>query len=747
MLSKGKFFSVIREISGKEVNRAQKKVIETTENPLWVVAGPGTGKTEVLVLRTLYLLLVKGVPPRSIVIVTFTRDAAEEITTRIINYIHKIRENFPYLPPVEPLELRMGTLHSLANSIMEEFRFPEYENIRLMDDFEQKLFILNHTRIMKDPGRFSNLWQKFSYLWNRGSSSSELRERFNKLEAAVKLFNMIVEYLVNVERLSEGDEASKELKTAYKDYLHLLETYRRLDLSHLQKKFLSFLCSKEGKLFLEGNDTSLFPGIRYVMIDEYQDTNPIGERIYFKLAEKSKNICVVGDNDQALFRFRGGTVDCILNFDKACKEFLGVKNVKPVFLHENYRSDRQIVAFINYFKKSFLEIDEIEWKKGQIEGKKPLKHSSGISSHEVLRNSICPIFGRDEEELGKKLAAIVKKLKEENVIEDYSACVLLLPSTREMWNSEDFTLTGHLRKALEDAGIPVYNPRSKALLEKKEIKGIIGALIKTLDPDLENVPKFLIEKVNEWTNAFNSISSGSLKVFTGQFLNSVKNGEVELLEIFYRIISFQPFRDLKEDFSSSLRISTLSRIIGSYSLLPSGSSFTEKLGKVQINNGKVDKDWLEHFYYSLVSILATAKIDEPERPSKSMIEGHFPIMTFHQAKGLEFPIVFVANLTQGYWREDDINLLEDDLKDYMELPYNRENLSPKQRSVHDTIRKFYVAYSRHKYALFLLIRNNEREKLDHEDWENYLGFPAANPKNLHKFMKSFKKKMEKRNEI
>jgi len=130
-----------------------------------------------------------------------------------------------------------------------------------------------------------------------------------------------------------------------------------------------------------------------------------------------------------------------------------------------------------------------------------------------------------------------------------------------------------------------------------------------------------------------------------------------------------------------------------------------------------------------------------------MIEGHFPIMTFHQAKGLEFPIVFVANLTQGYWREDDINLLEDDLKDYMELPYNRENLSPKQRSVHDTIRKFYVAYSRPKYALFLLIRNNEREKLDHEDWENYLGFPAANPKNLHKFMKSFKKKMEERNEI
>ena len=103
-----------------------------------------------------------------------------------------------------------------------------------------------------------------------------------------------------------------------------MEENRSCDFAHLQLKFLEFLESPSGSRFLRGDNTSDHPGVGYVLVDEYQDTNPIQEKIYLQLARRSPhNLCVVGDDDQALYRFRGGTVECMVNFDQACQSTWG----------------------------------------------------------------------------------------------------------------------------------------------------------------------------------------------------------------------------------------------------------------------------------------------------------------------------------------------------------------------------------------------------------------------------------------
>jgi DNA helicase II / ATP-dependent DNA helicase PcrA len=179
-----------------------------------------------------------------------------------------------------------------------------------------------------------------------------------------------------------------------------------------------------GRLFLDGDGSRIHPGIRYVLVDEYQDTNPIQEAIYFAISGNTHNLCIVGDDDQALYRFRGGTVECMVTFDQACNRAWGVlfdTNMQE-FLSVNYRSHPDIVAYYDQYISSFavMRLD-----RARVRGKPRLSSQSTISGDYP---AVAYIHGSRIEEAANNFAVFVRGLLDNNIIEMPSQCALLMKS-------------------------------------------------------------------------------------------------------------------------------------------------------------------------------------------------------------------------------------------------------------------------------------------------------------------------------
>lgn len=150
-----------------------RKGISHTNGPLWVLAGPGSGKTELLVLRCLKLLLVDEVPPRSIILTTFTEKAARTLQNRLVTRQAMMRAESNSVMDVDVSDVRIGTFHGIANDVMHEFRYLPYQNIRLLDQLEQLMFTYKkaaiaagQTGIVKKPPS-EDFWKRFRFLVGR----------------------------------------------------------------------------------------------------------------------------------------------------------------------------------------------------------------------------------------------------------------------------------------------------------------------------------------------------------------------------------------------------------------------------------------------------------------------------------------------------------------------------------------------------------------------------------------------------
>lgn len=135
-----------------KLSPTQRKILHHEDGPLWVIAGPGSGKTEVLILRCLKLLIVDGFNPKSIMVTTFTEKAARNLQDRLTTYKYYIASEFPEVEKVDLFQVRVGTLHSLCNDIMLEYGYPRYKDYRPLDDMEQLLFMYFHSDLAIRPG-------------------------------------------------------------------------------------------------------------------------------------------------------------------------------------------------------------------------------------------------------------------------------------------------------------------------------------------------------------------------------------------------------------------------------------------------------------------------------------------------------------------------------------------------------------------------------------------------------------------
>ena len=715
---------IIEPIMGHPLDSEQLDVINHDEGDVWVVAGPGSGKTEVLVIRVLKLIFVNNINPKSIIITTFTEKAAKNLFDRVLRYSRYIFEEHPELEEgIDIHQLRIGTLHSLCNDIMQEYKYPGYENYRLLDELEQYLFIYEHADLCTDgTDRYLPLWEQYPYLvegydpitGRSGWNQAYIPNRRKRTNAAIMLFNRIVEDEVDATRLNDIP-AHLLLEEAYADYVQIMERHNRCDFSHLQQKFINFLQTSLGEQFIRGDGTDQHPGIEYVMVDEYQDTNPIQERIYFVLTEHTHNLCIVGDDDQALYRFRGGTVDCMVTFDQACARYWSIEadNVKPRFLSNNYRSHPLIVKYYDKYIRSFQVMNE---EGARVSEKPSLNSSSNIRGDYP---AVAHITGRTIEITANNFARFVRDLLDNKVIQQPSQCALLMRSVKETkYKARPFA------EALRDIGIQPYNPRSRTFLQQEEIMVALGAFISIVDPDLSAPDLSALDSirgqgiqqmVRSWVDEYQTIVSThpELSNYVNESINNISSKPVNnwigvnILEIFYRILAHEPFATWENDPERTYRLGKLSKIFETYASIPFPDHPGSNRGNLRTSTtaqGVISFRWRQNFYYSLIGLLASKGLNDPEDEKIICPPDRLPIMTVHQAKGLEFPFVFVYGLSQNP-KPDFSILLEDALSRFRQNP-SLISFSPNQRAEQDLIRFYYVAYSRAQYALIQLVPKN-----------------------------------------
>ena len=718
----------------KHLTTDQESIVKHPNGPAWVLAGPGSGKTEVLAVLVLRLLYVENdavqqgrVLPESIVVTTFTEKAARNLEDRISQYRVKVVTAHPELAGIDVSKLRVGTLHGLCNNLLQEFRAPNYQNVRLMDEFEQALFVREHMSLIKQPNPPAEIvfWQAFPWMFQPQEWQPTYTyppNRWNSTNKLVTLLNRLVEDRVSIAGLRAAGGQLQVLADLYDEYVQHLNTNFRCDFSQLQSRFLAFLQTPLGHSFRDGDGTAINPGIQWVLVDEYQDTNPVQEEIYFELAKRAPhNLVVVGDDDQAMYRFRGGSVECMVTFDDACHVFLGVPKaiVARYPLVDNFRSHADIVTFFDDYIRAF----PVMANPGARAPKPPIRAQKAIPQ-------VYPAVGRLSagrlDDLAIAFAQTVRGLVNNSVVNDPSECCLLLKSTKETpFNAEKYV------NALINEGLTVYNPRNKAFADQEEVQGLLGALLAVVDPyrryatdpsnrnaippgepniratfdRLASANMDLADYVNKATAA--------LKAKLGQPLDA------NLQELAYYLMSLEPFSTWQQDPVRRVRLGKLTKLLEAYSSMPVLDPTTGlprprvSRGFMRASNqypGEVDARWLGGFYHLFIGYVLTAGFDDEEEEDVIVPAGMVPVMTMHQSKGLEFPFVFVGHMGENS-NISATHELETLFSGYPANPARTFTRAPAlERAEMDLVRQYYVAYSRAQYALVLLGTNTHFSK-------------------------------------
>jgi DNA helicase-2/ATP-dependent DNA helicase PcrA len=402
------------------------------------------------------------------------------------------------------------------------------------------------------------------------------------------------------------------------------------------------------------------------------------------LSFPSNNICIVGDEDQSLYRFRGATVRNILEFKRNYKE------CQQIILNTNYRSHPSIIQAYNNFMNMY------DWSNPTSNFNFRFNKKINPNPNIIFPNyqGILSLSSSNKYEEGLKFANLVKELKENNVIEDYSEIVLLLHSVR-LYNS------GHYIEALERLKIPYFVPRAKRYFENKEVKSMIGcyALILNFQENIiSNIDQSLMRNLLDYFKNCEDIVRQSCHISIElqkyihnkrMLIQKLKKGEttdIHILEIFFDLLSYKPFSVFMKNENSARNLAKLSQLLNIFQSYYHIDIITEK-----------NRDWiLKMLFVSFLKFLIELGIDEYEDSANPLPRGHVQIMTIHQSKGLEFPVVVVGSLDKK--NNEDIKLVDK----YLTKFSNKPIFEPHDR-IHgfDTMRQYYVAFSRAANLLIL----------------------------------------------
>ena len=440
----------------------QREAILHTDGPLYLPAGPGSGKTRVLLWRTLNLIVFHGIKPDEIYLSTFTEKAALQLREGLRTLLAGVtaRTGVPY----DTARMYVGTVHSLCNRLLLDRRL-NADRARgrapaLLDELDQYLW-LARTRAWREltteagfdeNSATSEINAFFGNAYNGSGSLS----KHAAVTACLSLFNRLSEECIDpadaAARTSDG--TLQKLLVMYAGYRRRLETEGATPLSDLSLLQQHAVALAERSPFAP----KLF---RHVIVDEYQDTNYVQERLFFRLASEHGNLCVVGDDDQALYRFRGATVENFVEFPARCQERLAnAPRTSP--LTRNYRSRQRIVELYGKF------IDQCDWAK-----RPPATGFYRVADKEIVANSldagvsVVATTPASPDAACAEIAALVRRLIDEGKVENANQIAFLYPSLKSPH-------VARMMGALEAVGLRPYAPRAGRFLEGPEATDVLG---------------------------------------------------------------------------------------------------------------------------------------------------------------------------------------------------------------------------------------------------------------------------------
>lgn len=657
-------------------NNEQKKAIQQTDGPVLIIAGPGTGKTFTLVKRAIYLIVEKEVKPENILIATFTEKAAKELITRISNELIKLNI------PVNLNDLYIGTIHSIClRLIKENIEFTRLrKNYRLLDEFDQKYLIYRNHKMFDDIANIELIADNLSP-WERAKQLSFY-------------FNSVSEEMATVEELkADKDPAVQVLAQAYEVYQALLQEENAMDFSSIQVIAYQLLSKNEAIR------EKIQEQLRYVMIDEYQDTNYVQERLIFLIAEKHRNICVVGDDDQGLYRFRGATIRNILEFPSKWDE------VAQFSLVENYRSERDIITFYNDWMQN-TEVGGFEW--GKFRYDKTI-HPAKTNLLEGVPTVVKVSGERALENWGDNVIEFIGKLKSNGTITDFNQVAFLFRSVRN-------DKVKALAEYLEQHGIPIYAPRSDMFFEREEIKLLIGTLLVVFPNYLKRIStdkympkvmfKYYTEKCLTTFSAFQKANPDSpLIKWCAQrgmeHSDPNKSFDYAFTGLVYQILQFEPFLSIMESEISGVVDSRAIRNIAEFTKLTTRYEFLHNINVFTAKGLDIDTT---QFFNRYLRFLYEGGIAEYEDETEYAPSGCVSFMTIHQSKGMEFPVVVVGSLFST-----PRNSFREVIQELEENVYARTPFEPYESiKYYDFWRVFYTAFSRAQSLLVLTANEGGR---------------------------------------
>lgn len=692
------------------------------QTPLWIIAGPGTGKTHTLAWLVLKRILVDSIAPNRIILTTFTRKAASELESRLILNRQKLMSaGLTQAEAIEITQILIGTLHSLCSRILQNERYEPAFRIRVLEDeLTQQFFIRRSSNPLSKHSEL-DFWQRFGIV---GENDRFPPNTAKRVEGTAKLFNRMTENNVDLDAmLASSEEDFVVLAQAYQAYQTSLQEEHRTDQAHLQRHFLNFLNTAEGQLWLDKGFT--------ILVDEYQDTNPVQEEIYFKLAGTRADLTVVGDDDQSLYRFRGATVEALIDFDRACQIYLG-KIPSQVNLRENRRSHPNIVGWVNRFIENHPEMTDPNIRV-RAPGKRSLLPASSVVGNYP---PIMAIVERNAGAAAAKMVPAIRDLKQHGFVEDYSQVAILTFSTRETSHA-----IGTYTTALRNAGIPLYNPRNRTAHKDRRFLAMIGGLSFILDwvaayknfdkPPTKlpsGVPGYIDQARTEFEALLDSGEFLDLKAYADSSISAIKNAKydpdksvnyltrkggrrVTTSGLLYKLLAHEPFASDLNDPEGAERLKALNLILAEFESLYDDGEL--KLALNESGERVLDRWTLYNFYAVFVEGIHDG-LNDPENDEISIQDGMVNIMTIHQSKGLEFEVVFVLRPDKQPFLSDT-HILEDELDPFVRRPTKpAQRRTQELRAAEDAIRLFFVAYSRAK-RLLILTGNKINE------WDRVLG--------------------------
>jgi DNA helicase-2/ATP-dependent DNA helicase PcrA len=663
------------------MNDAQIKIISHKRGPLRVVAGPGSGKTYSLTLLAMNLLLCEDTPAEGIILCTYTDRASYEIQDRLSDIAHKI----DYQGDLS--NIKIGTIHSICKQLINRHldHTPLGNSYETLDQFSQRLLIYRSLTKLCGAHMLAFLKTEWETEWQVAKKLQFLLDKIAEELIAEKLLEQFPKPLID--EASNKNTIASFLPLIYQRYREILAEGNYVDFAHLQKYAYDLL--QEPDVF-----KMIASDIRYVLVDEYQDTNYIQEKILSSLASatEANNLCVVGDEDQALYRFRGATVRNILEFPQT------FEHCSDIQLTINYRSHAAIIETCNQWMNalavslpktgiSSTTIFRTEKMIQAAPSDTPLEASMKAQSKHP---AVITLTARDIYDEAEQVAQLVVDLKKNGKIQDYSQVALLLHSVRS-------TYSGPYVEAFNKQNIAVYCPRAREYFQQPEIQLLIGSFTQILHfhaADLTDEQGNFSEYLEQCQQLFIQYSQehSDLKAELRAIEQEMQSEEEQkdapdkqLADYFYRLLAtdaFEPFRTEKLALSNLVLFSEYLKIfLTSFQYL---SISDKNLCAIQYD-----------FFHTFLYLLHMDGVNQPENPEDLVPEDHIQIMTIHQAKGLEFSVVIVGRLDRNPSLGNSTDRL---IQEY----YHRPQSEPEKHiPAFDLRRLFYVAFSRAKQLLVL----------------------------------------------